>query len=180
MAEIDQMHCSGEKEFKSRQCILTISLSSPLVEQCAPSFDFNKFESPFTQGCFVPRLTEIDQVILEKKDFWLKLTQWFWRKNYYFSTCIFIKNKLESLHPRTFCAKFGWDWFSGSGEEVYRHTDRRRTSGYWFFSSDELNMSTPCTSFFDAMFKKRGPFNFHMWENVFFHMVAYLCPLHAR
>ena len=156
MAEIDQMHCSEEKEFKSRQCILTISLSSPLVEQCAPSFDFNKFESPFTQGCFVPSLTENDQVILEKKIF-----GWNWPSGFGEKITILLHVYWEQT----------WIDVLGSGEEVYWHTDRRRTSGY---------LSAPCTSFFDAMFKNRGPLNFHIWENVFFHMVAYLCPLHAR
>ena len=28
-------------------------------------------------------------------------------------------NKLESLHPRILCAKFGWNWLSGSGEEDF-------------------------------------------------------------
>ena len=26
-------------------------------------------------------------------------------------------NKLESLHPTVLCAKFGWNWPSGSGED---------------------------------------------------------------
>ena len=28
-------------------------------------------------------------------------------------------NELEFLHSRMFCAKFGWNWPSGSGEEIF-------------------------------------------------------------
>ena len=53
----------------------------------------------------------------------------------------FIWTNLNLLHPRMLCAKFGWNWPSGSGEEVEnvkslqmdrqtdRQTDRRRTTG---------------------------------------------------
>ena len=28
-------------------------------------------------------------------------------------------NKIESPHPRMLCAKFGWNWFNGSGEKDF-------------------------------------------------------------
>ena len=63
---------------------------------------------------------------------WLKLAQWFWRRGflnifniilhfrYYLllEKCVALHlNKLEPLHPRMICAKFGSNWPSGSGEE---------------------------------------------------------------
>jgi hypothetical protein len=46
----------------------------------------------------------------------------------------FIWTKLKPLSPRMICAKSGWNWPSGSGEEVenvkvYRRTDRRTDDG---------------------------------------------------
>ena len=66
---------------------------------------------------------------------WLKLAQWFWRRrfqnfiNVYFHFFIiisprkragsFIWTKLNPLHPKMLCAKFGWNWPSSSGEEDF-------------------------------------------------------------
>mgnify|MGYP003684358579 CR=1 FL=1 len=36
-------------------------------------------------------------------------------RNYFF----FIWRNLNPLHPRMLCAKFGWSWISGSGEEDF-------------------------------------------------------------
>ena len=71
-----------------------------------------------TQGCFVPSLVEIGLVVLEKKIF-------------KFCQCIFAISQLSplgkgrgpsfeqtwTLHPRMLCAKFGWNWPSGSGKD---------------------------------------------------------------
>ena len=64
--------------------------------------------------------------------------------------------KLNTLHPRMHCAKFGWYWLSGSGEEdenkkslqQWQQRQRRRTTDKfdkfgsenltWAFSSGEL------------------------------------------
>ena len=66
----------------------------------------------------------------------------------------FIWTNLNSLHPRMLCAKFGWNWPSGSGEEdenvkcLRQRQQRRRqwrtTDKFWSekltwaFSSGEL------------------------------------------
>ena len=66
----------------------------------------------------------------------------------------FIWTNFNLLHPKMLCAKFGWIWPSGSGEEVENRkslqtdggtdgrtdgrTDRRRTTGYQK-SSPELS-----------------------------------------
>ena len=63
---------------------------------------------------------------------WLKLAQWFWRRRFLNFVNVFSLfrnylplekggalhlNKFESLHPRILCAKFRWNWLSGSGED---------------------------------------------------------------
>ena len=72
----------------------------------------------------------------------------------------FIWTNLDPLHQRILCAKFGWNWPSGSGEEDEKlkslqtdrqtdrqpdgrtdgRTDRRRMTGAWAFSSGELKI----------------------------------------
>ena len=110
---------------------------------------------------------------------WLKLAQWFWRRRFFYFVNVFslfrnylpfekagpfIWTNLNPLHPGMLCAKFGWNWPIGSGEEdenvkslqTDRQTDRQtdgRTDGRtdrqttddrwsekltWAFSSDEL------------------------------------------
>ena len=64
---------------------------------------------------------------------WVKLTQWFWRRlfkcvNVFFAISQLSPlgkrrtlhlNKLNFLHLKMICAKFGWNWPSGSGEEDF-------------------------------------------------------------
>ena len=65
---------------------------------------------------------------------WLKLALWFWRKRFLISSMYFcyliiispwkrvgptIWTNLNPLYPRMLCAKFGWNWLSGSGEEDF-------------------------------------------------------------
>ena len=55
---------------------------------------------------------------------WLKLAQWFWIRRFYFRYFIiispwkrvgpFIWTNLSPHHPKLLCAKFGWNWLSGS------------------------------------------------------------------
>ena len=75
-----------------------------------------------------------------KDDFckvWWKLVRWFWRSWFsnfvnvflLFRTYVIISHwkragpftwtNLNPLHPRMLCAKFGWNWLSGSGEEDF-------------------------------------------------------------
>ena len=65
---------------------------------------------------------------------WLKLAQWFWRRRFFKYVNVFsqfhnylpfkrvepfIWTNLNPLHPKMICAKFGWKWTSGSGEEDF-------------------------------------------------------------
>ena len=71
----------------------------------------------FTRRCILPSLVEIGSVVLFKI-----LSMYF-----YYLVIIspwkregpFIWTKLNPLHPRLLCAKFGWNWPSGSGEEDF-------------------------------------------------------------
>ena len=59
-----------------------------------------------------------------------QFAQWFWRRRFFnFNHFViispwkragsFIWRNLNPLLPRMPCAKFGWNWFSGSGEEDF-------------------------------------------------------------
>ena len=105
-----------KKNSKFRQCFFTISWLSPLGKERGPSFDQSWI--PFTQGCFMQSLVEIGSVVLEKKIF-LSSSMYF---SYFIIISPWIRGpifwtNLNSLHPRILCAKFGWNWPSGSGEE---------------------------------------------------------------
>ena len=101
----------------------------------------------------MPSLVEIGSVVLEEKIF--KFHQCI------FAICViistwqrvgsFIWTNLNPLHPRMLCAKFGWNWPSGSGEEdenvksLRQRRRRRRTTDKfwsekltWAFGSGEL------------------------------------------
>ena len=106
-------------------------------------FTFSSFEQNwilFIQKCFVLRLVEIGSVVLEKKIF----------KFHYFVIIStwkragpFIWTNLNPLHPSMLCAKFGWNWPCGSGEEdenvkslrrqrrQRRRRQRRTTDKFW-------------------------------------------------
>ena len=101
---------------------------------------------------------------------WLNLAQWFLRRkcflisSMYFHYFViisplkmaapFIWTNLNLLHQRMLCAKFGWNWPSGTGEEDENgkrlekdgRTDRQTTDDRWSekltwaFSSGELKM----------------------------------------
>ena len=78
----------------------------------------------FNQGCFVPGLIDFGPVVLEKK-FFLKASIYF----QYFVFISPLKNErpiillnLNSLHPKIFCAKFGWNWSTGSGVEYIQNS----------------------------------------------------------
>ena len=48
----------------------------------------------------------------------LKFVQWFWRRR--FLDRYFFWTKMNSLYPRTFCEKFGWNWPRSSIEEDFK------------------------------------------------------------
>ena len=108
------------------------------------AFYLNKLESPLPKDALC-------QV-------WLKLVKWFWSRrffnifnNYYIFAIIspgkraspFIWRILNPLHARMLCAKFGWNYPSGSGKEVENvkslqtdkrtngQTDRQTTDKKW-------------------------------------------------
>ena len=75
-----------------------------------------------TEGCFVPRLVKIGSNFLEKRIF-LTSSMYFryfklispWKR-----VGSFIWRNFNPFHPRMLCAKFGWNWPSGSGEEDFK------------------------------------------------------------
>ena len=76
-------------------------------------FHLNKRKSSFPKDAF-------SQV-------WLKTAQWFYERRFlnFRHFVIFFPWKmrglhLNSLHPKMLCAKFGWNWPSGSGEEDFQ------------------------------------------------------------
>ena len=99
-----------KKILQFRQCffcyfniLCTCKRAWPLLEQTW---------IPFNSVCFVPSLVEISPVVLEKKIF--KFFQ------YIFAISlkrVWLLNKFEFPSPRMLCAKFGWNWTSGFGEE---------------------------------------------------------------
>ena len=58
-----------KKIFKTRQCVFAIAYLSPLRKGRDPSFEETRI--PFTHGCYVPSLVEINPVVPEKKIFYL-------------------------------------------------------------------------------------------------------------
>ena len=73
---------------------------------------------PITQGCFVSSLHGFGQVVREKI-FYNVVNVYLLFHNYlpWKRAWLFIWINLNSFHPRMHCAKFGWNWPSGSGEE---------------------------------------------------------------
>ena len=89
----------------------------PLVK-VRPFHWTNYFWIYFTQGCSVPSLVEIGPVVLEKKIFLIiNVFCYFVIISPWKRAGPFIWTNLNPLHPRMLCAKFGWNWPGGSGEE---------------------------------------------------------------
>ena len=100
-----------EKFFKTswmyfRNCVI--------ISQCKKVWPFhlNKLKSSLT-GMFFAKI-EIGSVVMEKMIF--KFVNVFLQFLNYLPL-----EKGETLHPRMFCAKFGWNWPSGSGEEDFKN-----------------------------------------------------------
>ena len=103
----------GNTIFRFRWYIFAISLSSLLGKGRGPSFKQTWFS--VTQVCFLSSVVENDVVVMEK----------IFKKNYYviFSPWkragLFIWTDMTYNHTRFLCAKFGWKWSSGYGEELF-------------------------------------------------------------
>ena len=87
---------------------------------------------PITQGYVVPSLVKIGQVVLEKiLTFFKSIFRYFVIISHWKRVWPFIWINLNTLCPRMLCAKFGWNWPSGSFEEDENvkslQTDRRTT-----------------------------------------------------
>ena len=65
---------------------------------------------PFTQECWVPSLVEIGAMIFKFR----------WLDVYIGKGCGPSLENLNSLHPRMFRAKFGWNWLRGSCEMILK------------------------------------------------------------
>ena len=128
-----------KKILKFRQLIFAIYLLSPLGKEHGPSFE--QIWVPFTERCFELSLVEIGSSVVLQKNF-LIVSMYFhyfviispWKK-----AGPFIWTNLNPLHPGILCAKFGWNWPTGSGEDEnvkslwqWRRRQRRRpTDKFW-------------------------------------------------
>ena len=107
-----------KKILKFCKCIFALLLLSPLGNKHGPSLNKPESPSPRDVMCHV----------------WLKLAHWFWRRKFFkfvnvFSLlCYYSSSKrlrsiiwtiLNPLYPRMLCAKFGWIWLTGSGEDYW-------------------------------------------------------------
>ena len=75
---------------------------------------------PFTQGCFVPSLFKIGPVGLD--DFLNSIINVFSLFRIYLPLekgGALLWTNLNPLHPRMLCARFGWNWLIGFGEEDF-------------------------------------------------------------
>ena len=123
------------------QCIFAISLLSPLGNRKDPSFEQKWI--PLTQGFFVPKLLDIGPVVLEKRVF--KVCQ----SNFFISISSPLgKGRGPLFEKKMLCAKFGWNWPTGSGEEDVK---RFRTANKfwsekftWDFASGEQKIQNKC------------------------------------
>ena len=113
-------HCakcgSGEIFFEFRQFLHFLNYL-PLEIGWGPLFEQTWI--PIKQGCIVLSLVEIGPVVLDKKIFFNFLNVFSHFRNYLplEKGGAIIWRNLNPLHPKMHCAKFGWNWPSGSEEE---------------------------------------------------------------
>ena len=134
------LHIFTMAETPFRHCIFAISYLSPLVKGRGSSFEQTWI--PFTHVCFAPNLVEIGSVVLELK-FFNFVTVFPLFRNYLplEKGGALHLNKPDSPSQRMKCAKFGWNWPSGSGEDenvksLWQH--RRRQPQWWRQTMDKL------------------------------------------
>ena len=116
----------------------------------SPGPSFEQTLISFTQGCFVPSLVEIGPLVLDFQNSFMYFRYFViispWKRAWPF---IWLNSNL--LHPRMLCAKFGWNWSRGSGEEEENvkslQRQRRQTADklwsekpIWAFGSGELKL----------------------------------------
>ena len=83
---------------------------------------FEQIWIPFTVWCIVPSFFEVGSVVLEKMIFQIRQMMDF--RNFLIispgkRTEPFIWTNFNLPHPKMICAKCGWNWPSGSGEEFF-------------------------------------------------------------
>ena len=83
------------------------------------AFKFNKFEFPLSKNTW-SCLDEIGLLVLEKifKRWCQYIFNMLLLSSLNKGKVLYLKKNLNPLNPKMFCAKFGWNWPSGSGEEV--------------------------------------------------------------
>ena len=123
------------------------------------------------------RLVKIGPIDLEKKIFKFRqsiftislLSSFAWKR---VGPCIWTN--LNPFHPRMLCAKFGWNWFSGFGEEDENvkslqtdgRTDRQTPDDRWSekltwaFSSGELKNNAQTWHFLKCFEISKSPQHF--------------------
>ena len=134
-----------KKIFKSCQFIFIFSQLSLHWEGHGPWIE--QIWLPFTRGYFVPSLVEVGPVVLEEKIF--QSFQWNFTISQFFpfeKDMVFIWPNLNSHYPGMLCAKFGWNWPNGSGEEYVKsvRTDGRtdgRTDRHGRWTTDDQESS---------------------------------------
>ena len=72
---------------------------------------FVKHWVPFTQGCFMPTLVEIDLMVLQEKNLDFVNECSLFRNNLPLEKgWPFIWTNLNFLHQKMFCTEFSWNW----------------------------------------------------------------------
>ena len=104
------------RTYKFRYCIFVISnsLLSPLRKKWGPSLGNTWI--PSNQGCFELKVKSFSGSW--GKEFYIfRIFPAFLLLSFLKRALSFIWTNLNSLYSRMFCAKFGWNWSSYSGEE---------------------------------------------------------------
>ena len=99
--------------FKFNQCIFAYFVIISALENVWSLIWPNLF--PFTQVKFVPSPVETGQVVLEKK---FKFSSTYFHHFVVMGMAHNLKRKLNLFQQRMLCARFGWNWPSGSGAEA--------------------------------------------------------------
>ena len=129
---------SGEEDFKILSAYFRYFIIISPWKRAGPFISTSVI--PITQGCFVPSVNEIGQVVLDKKSFWNFV-------NVYLPFCNYLPlekggalllKELESLLPENALCQFSCNWSRCSGEDgnvkslwQQRQRQRRTTDKLW-------------------------------------------------